>query len=168
MMTLPQPTGELLDDPNWTSFTREMKVEYRNGPEALLRRGADGQDYLALRTGKNNGVDQWAYVPLEEDGRGWPRPELTESLTGTRPLRSVLGNADQVYIVDQDPETKRFIRTVRIALYDMPEDDPFREKLPGDEAQLKVSPEAVRRWKEGGKRRAEENNRSGPGRNGRP
>ena len=143
----PQHTRELLDDPRWVPFTHSLEVECQGLPEAIVRLGADGRDYLALRVPSESYNHQWIYLPLEPDGAGFPKPELSESLTGKRPLPSVIGNADEVYVVDQDPNTRAFVRTVRTTIHNMPEDDPIMANLPPDTARLQASPDTLKEWK---------------------
>ena len=142
-----QHTRELLVNPSWTRFTHTMEIECQDLPEALVHHGADGRDYLALRIPSEGHNHRWIYLPLEPDGAGLPRPELSESLTGKRPLMSVLGNADEAYIVDQDPNTKAFVRTVRTTIHNMPEDDPIMANLPPDTARLQATPDTLKEWK---------------------
>ncbi len=136
-----------LNNPNWTVFTQEEPLQCDDGPQARLARDQADQTYLALWTDSFPGFERWVYVPVEEGEDSFPRPNLREALTGRRPLVSVIGNADEVYVVDVDPEGN-FTRTVRARLHEMTASDiPFSP--PGPEARLNVPERVIAAWERG-------------------
>ncbi len=139
---------EKLNNPNWTVFVRNQPLDNPDGPKARLAKDQADQTYLALWTDSFPSFERWVYIPLKEDEEAFPKPGLRETLTGRRPLVSVIGNADQVYVVDVDPGGN-FTRTVRARLHEMTagEDIPFSP--PGPEARLNVSEHVIAAWERG-------------------
>ena len=142
-----EPTGTILENAEWTTFVQEKELDYHDGVKLVLKRDAAGQDYLVLWNDSDGETERWIYLPLDPDGPGVSAtPMLTETLTGKRPLISALGNSDHVFIVDEDPATGRFLRTVRTQLHLLPEEDPLRNNMPPREVRLNVPEEVIREW----------------------
>ena len=147
---LPEPRGQKLNKPHWTTFIQEKELDYYDGPRLLLKRDQRGQDYLVLWNDSDQDTQRWIYIPLAPDStRFSATPQLTETLSGRRSLLSALANANHVFIVDEDTATGGFIRTVKTQLHTLQTGDHLSENLPLPEARLNIPEDSIQAWKEG-------------------
>lgn len=145
---LPEATGITVDPPGWTRFVREKEIGGPKGRPTLLKRGDDNQDYLVLTTAECDGLTRRIYIPLDPDTEvKSARPQLTQTLSGARPIISALGNADFVYVADEETSTGRAVRTVRTEAHLLSGDDPTLDGIPDRETRLSISTDAIAEWK---------------------
>ena len=145
---LPKATGTEVDPPGWTTFIKEKEIDGPKGRPSFLKRGQDAQDYLVLTTAEAEGLTRRIYIPLDADTDA-PNatPRLTETLSGARPIMSALGNADFVYVADEETSTGTLVRTVRTEPHLLSSDDPTLDGIPERATRLNVPTGVIDQWK---------------------
>ena len=141
------PTGTPLVTPAWTPFIKEIELESQDGAQLLLKRGRDEIDYLVFPHDSDPQTRRRLYLPLGLQERdNWARPRVRETLSGSRTLISALSNSDYVFIVDEDPVTGIFLRTVVTSLHTLQESDPIIDKMPSSTDRLALPQDDIRKW----------------------
>ena len=129
-------------------FVKDREIGGPKGRPTLLKRYDDNHDYLVLSTAESDSLTRRIYIPLNPDTDvQWARPQLTETLSGARPVISALGNADFVYVADEETSTGNAVRTVRIEARVLSADDPTLDGIPDGETKLNLSTQAMAEWK---------------------
>ena len=135
-----EPPGVLMQKPLWTTFTQELMVDYYDGPRALLKLDANGQQYLALWNDETPCAERWLYIPLNTRN-------LRDLLTGAITIQDALNNRDFVFFVDTDRQGNP-IRTMMTVPGTISAHHPAAATLPAETATLRVKEPVLHEWEE--------------------
>ena len=145
---LVEATGTKIDPPKWTPFVKEQEIPSPNGKLTLLKRDFDMRDYLVLTTVQAEGLTRRIYIPLDPDkDTESATPMLSETLSGRRRVISALGNADFLYVADEETDTGIPVRTVRTQPHLLSEDDSTLDGIPDWNTRLDVPTDTIEQWK---------------------
>ena len=138
---MPAPPGVATERPSWTTFVRELVIDYYDGPRALLKTDRGGQNYLVLWQDDTPTTSRWLHIPMSED-------TLRQTLTGAVSLRQSIEQADFVFFQDQNNNGEP-IRTVMTIPALLPDGHPVREALPDPGALMSHPLEQFEDWAAG-------------------